>query len=671
MAPPRVPTQVQCINCRAGNLPGSPYCSRCGAPIADNAPVMMPAVSFPGSASQVDPVSRFSADGQDKALVKQTYERASAILTEGEAIEYIATGRGGLTHSGDCVVATNKRVMMFRKKVLGKFELDDCWWRDVGTASLAETKNGVSLKLAAIQGWNLSVESLPTAQATRIYNIAHQFSDHLQGSAAPTLAARPAAAAPSPAAIGHTASLMKAVMVEAASAPPPSYLSQPLASAGLSEPLQPLQDAVTLSPEPEPQAVEVEPVKPPVNFIPTPESVLQSILQSSDMEQGVPTRPMQWNAAAFQAPAVADVQPVMLTNHGTDTEPQMPHLPPLTTLERIAVFTHPSGPMGIDSTGRSSSPLDSSTLNESGVLSTAPSLDPTFLVGNISDTDALTNGSPSEYVTSAELPYSDDAQDEAGSYEEWASRDRISEISVPRLSLPIKAAPAPAAEPMPVVHADGGTLQPENSSVHVPATPAASPAVQADSYEAPPEAFAEAASAQYVETAHAAEPSPTQEQEQDETDYSSMRPTTPIGMEDFDLAMPGSLASGPLLAASSEMDAEMQDVYRNLSGMSTQRLESDTSLDLSDLATRINLTLHNTPVAAAPPQGKRPASQGQNAHSTDELKAARSGSARGSNSRAKADDPIAKMKQLKALLDAGLITEQDYTAKKADILSRI
>ena len=36
-----------------------------------------------------------------------------------------------------------------------------------------------------------------------------------------------------------------------------------------------------------------------------------------------------------------------------------------------------------------------------------------------------------------------------------------------------------------------------------------------------------------------------------------------------------------------------------------------------------------------------------------------------------ADDPLQKMKQLKGMLDAGLITESEYNTKKADLLSKM
>jgi hypothetical protein len=164
-----------------------------------------------------------------------------------------------------------------------------------------------------------------------------------------------------------------------------------------------------------------------------------------------------------------------------------------------------------------------------------------------------------------------------------------------------------------------------------------------------------------------------------EESFGNARPTAPMGAEDYLLPMPGSTSSGPLLAASVDMDSDLEELYRNTSAMATQRLDYAGQPDQDDLATRINLSLRNTPPAQPAPGtrnsgglGRTGANGGQ--ASTDELKSARSSGSRGSSgsrSKANADDPIAKMKQLKTLLDAGLITEEDYATKKADILARI
>jgi hypothetical protein len=177
---------------------------------------------------------------------------------------------------------------------------------------------------------------------------------------------------------------------------------------------------------------------------------------------------------------------------------------------------------------------------------------------------------------------------------------------------------------------------------------------------------------------------PQRQPDEDETSFDAAasdtaHPTAPMGSVDAYLPVPGSmtsLASGPLLAASLNMDHELEDVYKNTGPMATQRLEGDLQFDQTDRPTSINLTMSSipnrddlshdwgastTPTSAVPRTG------------SDDQKKPRMGNSanRTASPKAAVDDPIAKMKQLKALLDAGFITDEDYAAKKAEILSRI
>ncbi|MGA7730184.1 MAG: SHOCT domain-containing protein [Chloroflexia bacterium] len=638
--------QIQCQNCRAGNLPGSPYCSRCGAPLggADN-PSGRSNHGFTSSVAPVDPVERFGTDGQDRSLVKQTYSRASGLLTQGEQIEYIAVARGGLAHAPDCAVATNKRVMLFKKKVLGKVELDDCWWRDVGAASLVDARNGVTLKLDAIQGWHMAIENLPKAQASHVYDIACRYGDRLQGSAhtASHEAATPPQASPVVAATPHPGTL-------------PTLAGNP-SSGGLS-PLRAISNAASSGEAHVVQAATPVPV--PSNYIPTPESVLQSILQSSALEDGgVPTRPMQWSAAAFQAPAVADVQPIVLAENGdgngTDTEPQMRPLPPLTTLERIAIFTAPSGPLALDATPSPSTPLHSSPLPQSGPLQPTPSFNDNASesIGGLSGTGML----------AMHTPLREDAPVEAGASAEATVMPRLVMPTGPiNVSAPL--APLEASGPLYADESHASQASPVDVDANL-----SGPAEHA----APGQPVDEAAVIQADVTVAAAQ--------SDDTDggFSNVHPTAPMGFKDYLLPVPGSISSGPLLAASTHMDAHLEELYRNTNALATQRLDYEAQPDPGDIDTRINLALHNTPTNQAPPPARNSGGLGRGAASSSqsasgELKGGRGGGSRGtsgSRSKSGADDPIAKMKQLKAMLDAGLITEEDYTSKKADILARI
>ena len=417
MAQPKVPSQVLCPHCAAGNFQGSPHCSSCGSPLNSIVERRTPSVS--GGFAQVprvaDHIALLISEGQDRETVRQTYDRATSILTAGETIEYIAVAKGGIGHSSDCAVATNKRLLLYRKKVLGKFELDDCYWRDVESLTLSDVKGAANLMLHAIQGWNLLVENLPKSQAVRLHEVAIASSDRLRDAATKSDAqnavssiifsspqSEPAGPAPS----------------RPLASPPSTPLIRPLVMNDVSaRGTSPALQIPDQQPPPTgPRSPSTSPTAAPTGayYIATPESVLQNILQNSaldsDVEAGVPTRPMQWSAAAFQAPALADAQPITLseqdmrsegaaedgihneieadgrkaaaetlsnssglglhagphpwnqnksdiglpapTGNGHDTEPQLRITPPLTTLERIAVFSLPSGSLGINSTNR-------------------------------------------------------------------------------------------------------------------------------------------------------------------------------------------------------------------------------------------------------------------------------------------------------------------------------
>ena len=329
MAPLKIPLQVSCPNCHIGNLPGSPYCSRCGASLEGvTAAGANVGAAAPSSAGTGDPLARFTAEGQDAGLVQQAHARATEILTAGEVIEYVAVAnRGSLTHAPDVAVASNKRILLFRKKVLGKLEQDDFNWRDVRNATIKDGRNGVTLTLDSIQGWQMAVESLPKGQAWRLYELAVEHCEKL----AQALRTRSGQFDSAPAAPEVTP-----IPSPVADLPPsyyaPSALSVPQLPALPSYPPQPQTAAPSFATPPSIPAPEQARPQP------TPESVLQAILQQAAQAGGAPTRPMPLSAAAFQAP-VADAQPVTFSepagNHNTRAMPR------LNSLEEIAVFSGP------------------------------------------------------------------------------------------------------------------------------------------------------------------------------------------------------------------------------------------------------------------------------------------------------------------------------------------
>ncbi len=821
MAQPKVPSQVLCPHCAAGNLQGSPHCSSCGSPL--NSIVERRAPTMLGAAAQVprivtDPISLLTSEGQDREAVKQTYERATTILTAGETIEYIAVAKGGIGHSSDCAVATNKRLLLYRKKVLGKFELDDCYWRDVESLALSDVKGGVNLTLHAIQGWHLLAESIPKPQAARLHQVAITFSDRLRNSAPHSEAQR----------AGSSFVFLSPQSEPAAPSP-----SRPLASPPSAPLIVPanMQDVSALGTNPAMQLVEQQPAPtgprsantgpaPAYNgayYIATPESVLQNILQSSaldgELEVGVPTRPMQWSAAAFQAPALTDVQPVTLSEQsspfetsthdgsrnavdphgaenqaetlsnssisglhagpdpwnyskngggisvpgvdGHDTEPQLRITPPLTTLERIAVFSLSSGSLAHDNGRGPRAAFDPASLpvvdNGLHIVPRLP-LATSQATGSMSDAnDQSDSDTPVQRddasddtlrilaekisghldddmsFSSSSLHSLHWSMDNTGVIPDHAMDTEITEhISVllgpDDISCPLPVAssggivvPDPPLADADVVSTSSSGQDSEIVASVVTRTKTERPGLtngsespvvveepesgdsQKDSSavlpnlsSGPDDEFisivglvGESLSSSPV-TLAVAPISPDVNVDDDEATFDadsshSAHPTAPMGSVDTYLPVPGSmtrLSSGPLLAASSHLDHDMEDLYKNTGPMATQRLEGDQQFDQSDRPTSINLTMGSIPNredaghdwdagAVHSPQVQRTAS--------DDQKKPRVGNTanRTASPKIPLDDPIAKMKQLKALLDAGFITDEDYAAKKAEILSRI
>jgi hypothetical protein len=762
-----------------------------------------------------DPIAALTTDGQDRDTVKQAYTRASAILTEGENIEYVAVARGGLGHAPDCAVATNKRLMLYRKKVLGKVELDDCYWRDLDSITLTEVKGAINIRLNAIQGWQLPVENVPKAQAAHLHELAIRFSERLQS----------AAQSESREVAGTEASIVFSAAQSEHAVPAPSRpLSPP--STPLIRPLE-IRKSVTGDIDPaalsEPLSAPTGPRSPGTGptagasgayYIATPESVLQNILQASsfdgDVEAGVPTRPMKWSAAAFQAPALLEAQPVIVSEHdvtpdnvsatpdnpespaepavptdsvsnnsasglhagpdpwnrnssagaapvdskGHDTEPQLRITPPLTTLERIAVFSLPSGSLGHDN----SRPLIDLDLPPLPIVDTGSHLIPrlplatTHTTGSMADkgSDAQTDASAKQdggsvdilrtlaekisghledtlSFNSSHLPtlgwstnstgvIADDAseayitehisvmlggEDGSGPLSGAVSRDntvpdpqlaeiheQASEIQ-PQTAMVAKFdAEEEHAEPLAVAHDQPVvTVSVEEAQAQASATASSSAPNLNDDVIAivgyADESLSDRESSSQGESASPG--SGADDMGTDEDGFfnrgtsGNAHPTAPMGPSDHYLPVPGSLVgamSGPLLPASN-MDHAMEDVYNNASPMATQRLESDLQFDLGDRPTSVNLNMSSLP-AKDQHNSDWGAPEAPSTHASrslvDEQKKSKSpGSAspRTTGLKASADDPIAKMKQLKAMLDAGFITDEDYAAKKAEILSRI
>lgn len=120
------------------------------------------------------PFAKFLTDGQNEATVAKIFDRVQGILTSQEQIEYIAVQSKPVAIAPDCVVATNRRFIIFHQKMLGQADFDDYLWRNLFDARVKEGMIFATLSFRAMDGRTISIDYLPKAQARRIYRMAQE-----------------------------------------------------------------------------------------------------------------------------------------------------------------------------------------------------------------------------------------------------------------------------------------------------------------------------------------------------------------------------------------------------------------------------------------------------------------------------------------------------------------
>ncbi|MCK5802020.1 MAG: PH domain-containing protein [Lentisphaeria bacterium] len=132
--------------------------------------------------AQSSPESEVGMDAQESTrapgVPPQIESRVSQILTKDEQIIYMVRQRKPyLNFAPDCVVLTNRRVILYRPKLFGRVSFDDYIWRDLGDAKLKEGIWGATISLRTLGGARLSLDWLPKAPARRIYSIAQEMEE--------------------------------------------------------------------------------------------------------------------------------------------------------------------------------------------------------------------------------------------------------------------------------------------------------------------------------------------------------------------------------------------------------------------------------------------------------------------------------------------------------------
>ncbi len=126
-------------------------------------------------------VRAFLNEEQDPTAVARVYERLMQICMADEQVLYIAVQKKPLINISPAAVAlTNKRVIMFRSQAFGlALSFDDHYWLSVVNIHINEGILGSTFMVRLTDNRLPFVDSLPKAQARRLYQFGQQMEEHM------------------------------------------------------------------------------------------------------------------------------------------------------------------------------------------------------------------------------------------------------------------------------------------------------------------------------------------------------------------------------------------------------------------------------------------------------------------------------------------------------------
>lgn len=129
---------------------------------------------------EVGGIGRFMADGQDPTMVIKLVQRVQGICTKEEQCLYMAIQQKPVVNlAPDAVVLTNRRVIIFRQKVLGRLDFIDVTWLNVADIHLREDILGSTIYVAGLNGHAEQISHLPKPQARKIYRLAQDMEEKM------------------------------------------------------------------------------------------------------------------------------------------------------------------------------------------------------------------------------------------------------------------------------------------------------------------------------------------------------------------------------------------------------------------------------------------------------------------------------------------------------------
>jgi len=127
-----------------------------------------------------DGASRFTADGQDPAMIQKLLNRVQEICTSSEEPLYMAVQQRPVANfAPDAVVLTNRRAIIFRQKILGRLEFVDCTWLQISGIHMKENLIGATVSVQGHSGHREVVDYLPKVQARRVYRIGQEMEEEM------------------------------------------------------------------------------------------------------------------------------------------------------------------------------------------------------------------------------------------------------------------------------------------------------------------------------------------------------------------------------------------------------------------------------------------------------------------------------------------------------------
>jgi hypothetical protein len=119
--------------------------------------------------------ARLVSDSSNIDLILKIKERVSAILTSGETVEFIVVQDKPVVNiAPDAVVCTNRRLIFYRPKVLGRFDFNDYLWRDLGNAHLSQGVIRSKFSAMHVGGAQVSMDYLPKDESLKLYRYAQE-----------------------------------------------------------------------------------------------------------------------------------------------------------------------------------------------------------------------------------------------------------------------------------------------------------------------------------------------------------------------------------------------------------------------------------------------------------------------------------------------------------------